>query len=105
VSRAKGNAAAGWVAAYLRQWWPLAEKTPNGLRGEDIENTPGVSWEVKTGAAWRHEWLAQAERNSGGKIAVVVYLPPGCGERNVGNAHAIVPMHVLMQLLTEAGYI
>ena len=78
MSRAKGNAAAAWVAAYLRPWWPLAGKTPNGRPGEDIENTPGVSWEIKTGAAWRHEWLAQAERNSHGKLAVVVYLPPGC---------------------------
>ena len=104
MSRAKGNAAAAWVAAHLRPWWPLAEKTPNGRLGEDIENTPGVSWEIKTGATWRHEWLAQAERNSHGKLAVVVYLPPGCGERNTGNAHAILPLHKLMELLVAAGY-
>jgi hypothetical protein len=104
VSRDKGNRAAAWVAVYLRAWWPLAEKTPNGVRGPDIENTPGVAFEVKTGLVWRTEWMTQAARNGDGLVSPVVYLPPGCGETRVGNAYGIVPLHVLMQLLEEAGY-
>lgn len=103
MSRDKGNRAAGWVAVYLRGWWPLADKTPNGRAGADIENTPGVTFEVKTGITWRQEWMKQAAKYDG-KIKVLVYLPPGCGEANVAHAQAVVPMHVLMQLLKEAGY-
>ena len=104
MSRAKGNAAAGWIAAYLRNWWPDAEKTPNGRPGADIENTPGVAWEIKTGTTWRSEWIAQASRNSAGQLAPVIYLPPGLGERSVAQAHAVVPLQVFMQLLIQAGW-
>lgn len=107
MSRDKGNRAAKWVATWLRGWWPTAEATPNGRRGVDIENTPGVAWEIKTGVQWRAEWLEQAQRNGEleGGLPVVCYLPPGCGEANVANALAIMPMHILMQLLKEAQYV
>ena len=104
MSRAKGNRAAGWVANYLTRWWPHAEPTPNGRPGADILNTPGVAWEVKTGFPWRSEWMDQAARNGHGNLAPVVYLPPGCGERNVDRAYAIIPLRVMMGILTEAGY-
>ena len=103
MSRDKGNRAPKWVAAALRECWPLAEALPNGRPGADIENTPGVAFEVKTGASWRAGWLKQAAKYDG-KVKVVVYLPPGCGEANVLHAQAVVPLHVLMQLLREAGY-
>ena len=103
MSRDKGNRASAWVASYLTAWWPLAEKTPNGRPGADIENTPGVAFEVKTGTQWRAGWLAQAAKYDG-KVRVVVYLPPGCGEKQVANAQAVVPLHVLMHVLKEAGY-
>ena len=103
MSQDKGKRAARWVADYLTAWWPLAEALPNGRQGPDIENTPPVTIEVKTGTQWRQGWLAQAAKYPG-KIRVLVYLPPGCGERQVANAQAIVPLHVLMQLLKEAEY-
>lgn len=103
MSQDKGQRAAGWVADYLRPWWPTAEKLPNGRSGADIDNTPGVAFEVKTGTVWREAWLKQAAKYRG-KIKILVYLPPGCGEANVANAQMIMPMHVGMQLLADAGY-
>lgn len=104
MSRAKGNLAAGWVADYLRNWWPLAEARPNSRQGDDIENTPGFSWEVKTGTQWRDAWLSQARRNAHGQPWAVVYLPPGCGAANVSSAHAVVPLAMFMRLLEDADY-
>lgn len=103
MSRDKGNRAQHWVAAYLRQWWPLAEAVPNGRKGTDILNTPGVTVEVKTGATWRESWLEQA-RKHGGAITPLIYLPPGVGERNVSRAQMIFTLEEGMRLLQEAGY-
>ncbi len=127
MSRDRGNRAAGWVAEYLLPWYPHAEKTPNGRPGADLTGTPGVAFEVKTGTPWRNQWLEQAAGYAApGTLAVLVYLPPGTGRRSVGNAQAYLPaggllvpaaaehqagrgrryvlMHVLMPLLTGAGY-
>lgn len=103
MSQDKGKRAARWVANYMRPWWPLAEETPGGRPGADIMNTPGVAFEVKTGVTWREAWLKQAAKYPG-RIRVLVYLPPGCGAANVANAQMIMPMHVGMQLLMDAGY-
>lgn len=103
MSRAKGNRAAGWVADYLTAWWPHAEKTPNGRAGPDILGTPGVAFEVKTGLVWRTEWMNQAIRNATGDLPVLVYLPPGCGEINVGSAYAILPLWRMMSILEASG--
>lgn len=107
MSRDRGNRAAAWVAAYLAPWWPLAEKTPNGRPGRDILNTPGVAFEVKTGAIWRNEWIRQVLGYvTEGRIdlPILVYLPPGMGEKSVMHAQAVLPLHVLMNVLEEAGY-
>jgi len=104
MSRTKGNQASGWVARFLRPWWPHAEKTPNGRQGEDIENTPGVSFEVKTSPVWRSSALTQAARNGRGSLPVVVYLPPGIGEKQVELGYAIMPLSRFMDLLVDAGY-
>jgi hypothetical protein len=117
MSRDRGNRAAAWVATYLTRWWPHAEKTPNGRPGADVLGTPGVAWEVKTSATWRNEWLGQVAGYTahtcqddhegpcrGFLLPVLVYLPPGMGEKSVAHAQAVMPLHVLMQVLTEAGY-
>jgi hypothetical protein len=108
VSRGKGNTAPGWVAVYLRPWFPDAEKTPNSRSGRDIENTPGIAIEVKTSSEWRpYAWAAQAAKYPGdGELAVLVYIPPGMGEAGVlhGDAMALVPLSVLMPLAEAAGY-
>jgi hypothetical protein len=106
MSRAKGNKAPAWVAAWLRAWFPDAEKTPNSRQGRDIENTPGLAVEVKTGAEWRpFAWSKQAAGYAAdGELAVLVYLPPGMGEAAVADAMAIVPLRELMPLAVAAGY-
>jgi hypothetical protein len=106
VSRSKGNRAPEWVAAWLRAWFPSADKTPNSRQGRDIENTPGLAVEVKTGAEWRPvQWMKQAAGYAApGELAVLVYLPPGLGEAKVGDALAIVPLSELMPLAVAAGY-
>ena len=105
LGRDKGNAAPSWVAKYLQPWWPGCEKTPNSRPGRDILGTPGVAFEIKTGATWSHKAIAQAAGYAApGELPVVVYLPPGCAERQVGEALAIVPLRVLMPVLVEAGY-
>jgi len=107
------------LAAYLAAWWAHAESTGAGRQGTDVTGTPGVVWECKTASEFKRDfrpaaWVAQARshmigdntRPGGtyGSLPIVVYFPPGIGEMNVDAALAIVPMHVLMQLLEEAGY-
>lgn len=105
MSRGKGNAAPAWVAAYLQPWWPGCEKTPNSRPGRDILGTPGCAIEVKTGAEWRHKWIDQAAGYAAdGELPLLVYLPPGYGEKSVGDALAVVRLSVVMPLLVAAGY-
>lgn len=105
MSRGKGNAAPQWVAAYLRPWWPDAEKTPNSRPGRDIQNTPGVAFEVKTGVEWSAKAIKQAAGYAAeGELPLVVYLPPGCGQLQVADALVIVPLHVIMPVLVESGF-
>jgi len=106
VSRAKGLEAPSWVAAWLRAWFPDAVKTPNSLKGRDIENTPGIAFEVKTSPHWRHKAIAQAAgyADGRGELALVVYLPPGLGERQVANALVVLPLWAVMPLAVAAGF-
>lgn len=103
--RDKGNAAPDWLAAYLQPWWPGCEKTPNSRPGRDILGTPGVAWEVKTGAEWRSKWVRQSEGYAAsGELAVICYLPPGCAERSIGDSLAVVRTRLFLPVLVEAGY-
>lgn len=108
MTRAKGNRAPDWVASWLRSWFPAADKTPNSRKGRDIENTPGLAIEVKTGAEWRpYAWMKQAQGYAAdGELAALLYIPPGMGEAAVlrGDTMAIVPGRVLMELAVAAGY-
>lgn len=122
VSRARGNVLQNALARYLTAWWPHAESAGAGRNGSDVLGTPGVVWECKTAYDFKRDfrpaaWIKQSEAHAaelrplvryGPKIlpprSVVVYFPPGIGEANTGNALAIVPLHVQVQLLREAGY-
>jgi hypothetical protein len=106
VSRSKGNRAPRWVAAWLAPWFPSAEATPNSRPGRDIQGTPGIAFEIKTGAEWRpYAWMAQAAKYAApGELAVLLYLPPRMGEAQVADAMAIVPLRLLMPLAVAAGY-
>ena len=107
MSRDKGNRAAAWLAAYLTRWGPHAEATPNGRSGPDIETTPGVAFEVKTGKQFRTAWIDQAVKYGGqGALPVLVWLGEGQGQASVPRALALVPgpLDKIMTLLAEAGY-
>jgi len=105
MSRDKGTRAAGWVAGYLRRWWPGCEPTPSGRKGRDLLGTPPCAIEVKTGVEWRAKWLAQVLGYvQDGETGFVVYLPPGCGEGQVADALAIMPLWRLMPVLVDAGF-
>jgi hypothetical protein len=108
VSRSKGNQAPNWVATFVRPWFPTAAKTPNSRQGRDLENTPGIAFEVKTGAEWRPiKSMAQALGYAAdGELPVLVYIPPGMGRAATerGEALFIVPGRLLMPALAEAGY-
>lgn len=106
-TRRKGNEAPDWVADYLRPWYPDACKTPNGRPGRDLENTLGIAVEVKTAAEWRPlQWRRQAERYpTPGELPLLVYFPPGFGERAVGDTLSIVRTRLLVPALVEAGFV
>jgi hypothetical protein len=105
MSHDRGVRAQRWLAAYLSKWWPDAVSTGSGRRGADVENTPGVAWEMKTASEFRPlSFVEQAAKYAGGCLPVVVYLPNGCGEQSIGDALAFMPLHRLMDVLQDAGY-
>jgi hypothetical protein len=105
MSRAKGNEAPRWVAAWLQPWWPGCEAIPNSRKGRDILGTPGTAIEVKTGVTWRTDWKRQADGYAqAGECAMLVYLPPGCGAASVGDGFAIFRVRQAMDLLVAAEY-
>jgi hypothetical protein len=120
VSRARGNALQNALARYLARWWEHAESAGAGRNGSDVVGTPGVVWECKTAAEFRRDfrpaaWVKQAMQHAAafqwvdgqqhhGPVPIVVYYPAGLGEANTANTLAIVPLHVMMRVLTEAGY-
>jgi hypothetical protein len=64
-----------------------------------------VAFEIKTGAEWSHKAIRQAAGYAReGELPVVVYLPPGCGELQVADSLAIVPLRLLMPVLVAAEY-
>jgi hypothetical protein len=124
VTRARGNVLQNALAAYLARWWVNAESVGAGRQGTDVTGTPGVVWECKTASEFKRDfrpaqWVEQAKNHSlcdckimcapgcdgdSGAVPVVVYFPPGIGAARTEHAMAIMPMHVLMRLLTEAQY-
>ena len=123
MSRARGNVLQNALARYLTSWWPHAESAGAGRQGSDVLGTPGVVWECKTAYDFKRDfrpaaWVEQARQHAHARdlvldghahpnlvpVPIVVYYPAGLGEANTGNALAIVPLHVQVQLLKEAGY-
>ena len=129
MTRARGNVLQNALARYLTAWWPHAESAGAGRNGSDVLGTPGVVWECKTAYDFKRDfrpaaWVKQSKlhkslrpvailgpdgRDSGRTewrrdIPIVVYFPPKIGEENTEHAMVIVPLHVQVQLLREAGY-
>src|SRR5215469_14261637 len=119
VSRAKGNQAPAWIAAYLQRWWPGCEKTPNGRRGRDLLGTLGVAIEIKTGAQLRTAWLDQAMSYAAcdgdgphdsdcdrSEVPLLIWLREGQGEKSVPKALALLalPLDEMMAVLEDSGW-
>jgi hypothetical protein len=116
MSRARGNVLQNALARYLTRWWEHAESAGAGRNGSDVLGTPGVVWECKTAfdfkrdfrpAAWVKQSIGHRQDDMGASwnpVPVVVYFPPGVGADRTDHAMAIMPMHVLMQLLVQAQY-
>jgi len=118
MSDARGRALQNALAAYLTRWWPHAESAGAGRQGSDVLGTPGVVWECKTARNFKADfrpvaWVAQSKRHAGYErllpgdhpsLPITVYYPNGVGEAKTEHALAIVPLHVLMHVLEEAGY-
>lgn len=111
MTRQRGNRLQNALAAYLRQWWQHAESAGAGRQGTDVLSTPGVVWECKTAVDFKRDfkptaWVKQSigHAEDDGDVPVTVYFPAGVGEANTAHVLAIMPLHVLMRLLTEAGY-
>ena len=122
MTRARGHVLQRATAAYLTRWWPHAESVPNGRPGRDILGTPGVWWEVKTSFAGTsaravvqetltavlNSWPANTDwppdATPPADVPVVVYWPPGVGERRPDQAICLMPLPELMRLLVDAGY-
>lgn len=102
----KGKYAPKWIARYLRPWWPNVEAVTIGVRGSDLIGTPGVAWEIKASNEFKPTgFVAQAKNHAGSAaLPVVVYVPNGCGEQNIEFALGILPLHLLIGLLDDAGY-
>lgn len=93
------------VADYLREWWPYAQPTGAGRQGSDILGLIGVDVEVKarrdldlTGTIKQ-----QAER-CGDALPIAVIRPDGYGPARVAQWPTVMPLHVAVRLLREAGY-
>jgi len=110
VSDARGRALQNALAAYLTRWWPHAESAGAGRQGSDVLGTPGLVWECKTARNFKADfrpvaWVAQSKQHRReGEVPVTVYFPNGVGALGAEHALAIVPLHVLMHVLKEAGY-
>ena len=111
MSRARGNALQNALARWLAgNGWPFAESAGAGRNGTDTLHTPGIVWECKTAYDFKRDfrpaaWVKQAKSHAkGDELPLVVYFPAGIGEANTGNTLTIVPLHVQVRLLKEAGY-
>jgi hypothetical protein len=105
------------LAAYLRQWWPSAESAGSGRPGSDVLGTPGIVWENKTSGKGSRNigaWIDQAAghkrsmtdhaRPDAADLAVVVYWPPGLGDKRAEQAVAMLPLGDLARLLAACEF-
>jgi hypothetical protein len=120
VSRDRGNRLQNALAAYLTRWWEHAESAGAGRNGTDVLGTPGVVWECKTAVDFKRDfkptaWVRQSKSHANlhqlatsightTDVPVVVYFPSGVGAENVAHTISLMPTHVLMRVLSEAGY-
>lgn len=92
-------------AEHVRWLWPFASSRGGSEPGPDIENTPGIDFELK---ATRDNPLLKAmkqlRKRSNGALGVVVWRPDGYGEERVDDWIMAVRVADGLKLLQEAGY-
>lgn len=95
------------VAEYFRNnGWPYAQPAGSGRSGTDVTGVIGVDIEVK---ARRGINVAMAmkqlrDRYQEGILPVAILRLDGQGEAHIADWPAIVPLHILLDLLKAAGY-
>ncbi len=95
------------VAEYFRNnGWPYAQPAGSGRSGTDVTGVIGVDIEVK---ARRGINVAMAmkqlrDRYQDGVLPVAILRLDGQGEAHIADWPAIVPLHILLDLLKAAGY-
>lgn len=93
------------IAAHLRPLFPHCRAVNSGAPGADLEETPGIAFEIKARARLDlPAWLRQTSRNAGQQLPILIIRPNGMGEASVGQWAAVVTLDHLTQLLREAGY-
>lgn len=92
------------VAQYLREHgWPFASRIAASLPGADIENTPGLSIEVKARRDLNiPAWLKQAMSRPG--VPLLIHRPDGFGPERIDLWPMTIPLKNGVELLGQAGY-
>lgn len=105
-AKAKGSGAERAVVAWLKKWFPYADRRLAGatLDKGDVSGIPGVTIEVKNQAAMKlSEWVAELEvemKNDGAWTGVVIHKKKG--KTDVGQWYATMPASVWVDLLNRA---
>lgn len=95
------------LASFLSEnGFPYALSAGAGRTGSDVTGTIGIDWEVKArrGFPVTQTMTQLEERAQDGLVGIAVLRPDGWGAANIHKWPAIVPLHVLVTLLREAGY-
>lgn len=102
----RGRATAQAAAAWFRDnGWPYATAKTGADTGQDIDNMPGLSGEVKaTDSMPLLAALRQAKRNAGGALPFVLWRPNGYGPERIGEWVMAFTVADGTRLLRDAGF-
>jgi hypothetical protein len=104
----RGRRTAAMAAAWFRDHgWPYAANKTGAAAGQDIDNMPGLSPEVKAtaGGGDLTGALRQARRNAApGVLPFVVWRPNGRGPERIGEWVVAFTLADATDLLRDAGY-
>ena len=103
-SKQKGTRAENHVVAYLKEFFPYAERRAlAGINDKgDVTGIPGVVVEVKDHSKITLSELDQEMLNADASTGAVVAKKRGT--LDVGDWYAVMPVSVWVSLLKEAGY-
>jgi hypothetical protein len=107
-SKQKGTRAENNVVAYLKGDFPYVERRAlAGVNDKgDVAGIPGVVIEVKDHAKITlSEWVAELRQEiANAEADTGVVIAKKRGTLDVGDWYAVMPVHVWVALLKEAGY-